>query len=134
MTKWDAAVHSRRAATTVSFPLQKADMSQKSAKDQTLNFKNKTPLELEVAKLLYGSKAVDDKDAAAKDTNTVGLSIREMREKLSDLARIRAHEAYQQAKLKRQNKIKSKKYRRQLRKEKKKELEALEGGEDDTSK
>jgi len=129
MTKWDAAVHSRRAATTVSFPLQKADMSLKSAKDQTLNFKNKTPLELEVAKLLYGSKAVEEEDGQAKDTNTVGLSVREMREKLSELAKIRAHEAYQQAKLKRQNKIKSKKYRRQLRKEKKKEMEALEGGE-----
>ena len=56
--------------------------------------------------------------------NSVGLSVREMKEKLNDLARIRAHEAYQAQKLKRQNKIKSKKYRRQLRKEKKKELEA----------
>ena len=130
MSKWDAAVHSRRAAESVSFPLQKPDMGLKSAKDQTVNFKNQTPLEQEVAKLLYGSKAQAE-DAQLKD-NTVGLSIREMREKLSDLARIRAHEQYQQAKLKRQNKIKSKKYRRQLRKEKRKELEAMGVSKEDS--
>ena len=54
MNKWDAAVHSRRAATTISFPLQKADMSLKTSKDQSRNFKPKTPLEQEVHKLLYG--------------------------------------------------------------------------------
>ena len=61
MNKWDAAVHSRRAATTVSFPLQKADMSLKTSKDQSRNFKPKTPLEEEVHKLLYGEggKVID---------------------------------------------------------------------------
>ena len=55
-----------------------------------------------------------------------GLSLRETREKLNELAQMRAHVAYQQAKLKRQNKIKSRKYRRQLRKEKKKEMQQMD--------
>ena len=54
MNKWDAAVHSRRAAASISYPLQKADMSLKTAKDQSRNFKPKTPLEEEVHMLLYG--------------------------------------------------------------------------------
>ena len=53
------------------------------------------------------------------------MSLRETREKLNELAKVRAHVAYQQLKLKRQNKIKSRKYRRQLRKEKKKEMEQM---------
>jgi len=129
MTKWDAAVHSRRAATQVSYPLVKPDLSLKGAKDSAIAFKNQTPLEIEVAKLLYGSKV--NQQTTDESGNSVGLSVREMREKLNDLAKIRAHEAYQQTKLKRQNKIKSKKYRRQLRKERKKELEAKEGATDD---
>ena len=54
MNKWGAAVHSRRAASTVSYPIQKADMSLKTPKDQRRNFTPKTPLEEEVHKLLYG--------------------------------------------------------------------------------
>ena len=54
------------------------------------------------------------------------MSLRETREKLNELAKVRAHVAYQQLKLRRQNKIKSRKYRRQLRKEKKKEMEQME--------
>ena len=54
MNKWDAAVHSRRAASTISYPLQKADMSLKSADDQRQTFNPKTPLEEEVHLLLYG--------------------------------------------------------------------------------
>ena len=55
MNKWDAAVHSRRAASSISYPLQKADMSLKTSDDQSQNFKAKTPLEEEVHMLLYGS-------------------------------------------------------------------------------
>ena len=54
MNKWDAAVHSRRAANTISYPIQKADMSIKTPKDQSRNFTPKTHLEEEVHKLLYG--------------------------------------------------------------------------------
>merc|ERR1712226_1301426 len=126
MNKWDAAVHSRRAASSVSYPLQKADMSLKTSDDQSQNFKAKTPLEEEVHMLLYGSTTKDNTPNAG-----IGLSIRETREKLNELAKVRAHVAYQQTKLKRQNKIKSKKYRRQLRKEKKKEMEQLQKSEKD---
>ena len=56
MNKWDAAVHSRRAASSVSYPLQKADMSLKTADDSSQNFKPKTPLEEEVHMLLYGKE------------------------------------------------------------------------------
>ena len=56
MNKWDAAVHSRRAASSISYPLQKADMSLKTADDQSQNFKPKTPLEEEVHFLLYGKE------------------------------------------------------------------------------
>merc|ERR1719412_2307899 len=128
MNKWDAAVHSRRAASSISFPLQKADMSLKSADDQSQSFKPKTPLEEEVHLLLYGKTGKDKSPGAA---NT-GLSLRETREKLNELAKVRAHVAYQQVKLKRQNKIKSRKYRRQLRKEKKKELEQMQNNATDS--
>ena len=75
----------------MSFPLVKADLSLKTAKDGAMVFKNQTPLEVEVARLLYGSKVEQGEE---ESSNTVGLSVREMREKLSDLAKVRAHEAY----------------------------------------
>merc|ERR1712088_829022 len=77
MNKWDAAVHSRRAASSISYPLQKADMSLKTSDDQSQNFKAKTPLEEEVHMLLYGKEG-----KAPPNASNTGLSLRETREKL----------------------------------------------------
>merc|ERR1719334_1539655 len=56
-----------------------------------------------------------------------GLTMRELAERKSELAKFRALQTYQEAKFKRQSKIKSKKFRKIARKEKKKEkLKELE--------
>jgi len=49
--------------------------------------------------------------------------LREQWQQMQEMARLKAHMRYQEAKIARQNKIKSKSYRRHLRKQKRKEKE-----------
>lgn len=92
-----------------------------------------TPLEEEMAKILYGEEYLKERKASME--NPVGpsdgeaymLSVEEALAVHSEMARLRALQSYEMTKAKRQNKIKSKKYHRLLRKEKiKKQLKDFE--------
>jgi len=92
-----------------------------------------TPLEEEMAKVLYGEdylkqkKALLEKPQGPTDVEAYMLSVEEALANHSEMSRLRALQSYQMAKAKRQNKIKSKKYHRLLRKEKiKKQLKEFE--------
>ncbi|CAB4060054.1 UTP14 [Lepeophtheirus salmonis] len=105
LAQWDAVVHSRRNALSLNFPLVKPDLKLiTSASHYQSKFEAKTPLEAEVMSLLNGSKT---------RANEAQVPL----------------QSYQEQKVRRQNKIKSKKYRKILRKEKQKdkvrELELL---------
>jgi len=121
---WDAVVHSRRAADQVTFPLKKPDLKLKSVGEDKDRFKAETPLEQQVAALLAGSKAVikeGEEFSEVEKKGLEGMTVREAMERKAELSKIRALQTYQEAKFRRQGKIKSKKYRKIERKMKSKE-------------
>jgi len=121
---WDAVVHSRRAADQVTFPLNKPDLKLKSVGEDKERFKAETPLEQQVAALLAGSKAVikeGEQFSEVERKGLEGMTVREAMERKAELSKIRALQTYQEAKFRRQGKIKSKKYRKIERKMKSKE-------------
>jgi len=128
---WDAVVHGRRNAETLTFPLINPDLKLQSA-DQVVKtrFSASTPLEQQVAAMLAGSSAVvqpGEEFSEIEKKGLEGLTRREIAERKAELSKFRALQTYQEAKYRRQNKIKSKKFRKILRKEKNKEkLKELE--------
>jgi len=121
---WDAVVHSRRAADTLSFPLNKTDLRLKGLSQDSERFKAETALEQQIAAMLAGSKnvAAEGEEFSEVEKKCLeGLTAREALERKRELAKIRALQTYQEAKFRRQKKIKSKKFRKIERKMKKKE-------------
>ena len=121
---WDAVVHSRRAADTLSFPLNKADLRLKSLSQDGERFKAETALEQQIAAMLAGSKSVaaeGEEFSEVEKKCLEGLTAKEALERKRELAKIRALQTYQEAKFRRQKKIKSKKFRKIERKMKRNE-------------
>jgi len=109
----------------LTFPLVNPDLKLQTA-DQVVRtrYTASTPLEQQVAAMLAGSKAVvqpGEELSEIEKKGLEGLTRREIAERKSELAKFRALQTYQEAKYRRQNKIKSKKFRKILRKEKNKE-------------
>merc|ERR1719341_20759 len=127
---WDAVVHSRRAADQVTFPLLKPDLKLKGASEMKTRLSASTPLEQQVAAVLASSRAVVREGETLSEIEKKGLeglTAKEAEERKAELAKIRALQTYQEAKFRRQGKIKSKKFRKIARKEKEKEkLQELE--------
>ncbi len=130
---WDSVVHGRRSAQQLSFPIEKRpDVKLPTATESARGFKAKTPMEMEIAALLAGSKSTvkTGKELSEREESILAnMTMQAALEKRRELARIRALQSYQEAKLRRQNKIKSRKYRKLQRKakekEKQRELEEL---------
>ena len=121
---WDAVVHSRRAADTLSFPLNKADLKLKSLNEDGQKFKPETSLEQQVAALLAGAPSVAAEGEVLSEIEKKcleGLTVHEALERKKELAKMRALQTYQEQKFRRMKKIKSKKFRKIERKMKKKE-------------
>ena len=93
-------------------------------------FSASTPLEQQVAAVLASSRAVVREGETLSEIEKKGLeglTAKEAEERKAELAKIRALQTYQEAKFRRQGKIKSKKFRKIARKEKEKEkLQELE--------
>jgi hypothetical protein len=61
VAQWDAVIHSRRAATTVTYPLEKPELKLKSiAQHSTTVFTPRTPLEAEVMAALHGGQTIKE--------------------------------------------------------------------------
>ncbi len=61
VAQWDAVIHSRRAATTVTYPLEKPELKLKSiAQHSAAVFTPRTPLEAEVMAALHGGQKVEE--------------------------------------------------------------------------
>merc|ERR1719370_361179 len=136
---WDAVVHSRRAADQVTFPLLKPDLKLKGASEMKSRFSAATPLEQQVAAVLASSRAVVREGETLSEIEKKGLeglTVKEAEERKAELAKIRALQSYQEAKYRRQGKIKSKKFRKIARKEKEKvqELERLQATDPEAAK
>ena len=121
---WDAVVHSRRSADTLSFPLNKVDLRIKNLSEDTSKFKAETSLEQQVAAMLAGAESVAGEGETLSKIEKKcleGLTVQEALERKQQLAKIKALQTYQEQKFRRMKKIKSKKFRKIERKMKKKE-------------
>ena len=125
--QWDAVVHSSRAAESKSFPIKKPDLRLETPAQAALGFRPANPLEAEVMNLLKGSKAneaLSKRELTRKEEEYLAkMSLREAEEKRKELIKLKLLQQYQERKISRQNKIKSRKYRKLMRKQKQKEEE-----------
>ncbi|XP_037082339.1 U3 small nucleolar RNA-associated protein 14 homolog A-like [Pollicipes pollicipes] len=120
VSRWENVVKQRRRAAHVSFPLEKPELRVETGAERTAAFIPQTPLEQEIAVLLGGSASVVQPGqmlSEAERRALAAMSLDEALERRRELAKHRALLTYQEAKQRRQNKIKSRKYRRVLKKE-----------------
>merc|ERR1712066_212827 len=114
VSDWDSTIQSRRLAKSYDFTNHKSSHPLETIEESSKKFKVETPLEAEISKLLHGeSKA--EKNPFFKDHSK---DLKAAREHLSEIAKARWMARQKEAKDKYQSKIKSKRYRRALRKRK----------------
>lgn len=106
--KWDAVVTANRVAPHRSFPLIQADISMKPSSAFLSKFRIKTELEKELEALNPPTEADED------NKQEFPLTLEEIIERRKEAAKLRAQQSYREAKARRQNKIKSKKFHRYL--------------------
>ncbi|XP_064629730.1 U3 small nucleolar RNA-associated protein 14 homolog A-like [Lineus longissimus] len=120
VSKWLPIVQKNRQAKQLHFPLQKSSVKLETTDNLVQKFQPRTPLELEVAKMLHGSDHVLSKErmlTRAEERALKAMNLEEAKARRAELQKYRALLSYKEAKARRQNKIKSKKYHRILRKE-----------------
>jgi U3 small nucleolar RNA-associated protein 14 len=134
LSEWLPTVQTMRQADSVLFPLpeQIPKREKPSTSGSTASFTPQTELEKTIFGILEESGVTEAKLQQAEDLATKRLSDEEIRARHQQLARLRSLFFYQEQKNKRQAKIKSKKYRKLLKKAKEKneptlaELEELD--------
>nr|CAI5824088.1 unnamed protein product [Callosobruchus analis] len=102
LDRWEAFVASNRAAVQQIFPLQSVE-------------KIKTDLQKKLEQL---EPKVEEYHINTEEKEQFPLTLEELKEKRKEAAKLRAHQRFKEAKARQQNKIKSKKYHRILRREK----------------
>lgn len=116
--KWNAIVDRNRLEDHLVFPLQQNEMSIQDNGSFFEKFEPMTSLEKQFSDILL-KKDYEKEDE--DDTLQFPLTLEEIIERRKEMANIRARQSYKEAKAQRQNKIKSKKYHRILKREKIKE-------------
>jgi U3 small nucleolar RNA-associated protein 14 len=113
LNRWDAIVAKNAMAEQLVFPLQDTGDGLEIKTPKTLeNFRVKSDLMLQMEALM------PEKEPAEDEPSEFALSVDEIKEKAKELAKIRMRESYKMAKGRRQNKIKSKKFHRLLKRDK----------------
>uniref|UniRef100_A0A915KSZ0 Uncharacterized protein n=1 Tax=Romanomermis culicivorax TaxID=13658 RepID=A0A915KSZ0_ROMCU len=131
---WDEIVRRNRLADKLTFPLRKFESEEGKAPNESslegavarFQSQPRTELEIETAKLLKSSKNYlppDQEYTEAEKEALNALSIEEAEKRKKELSKIRALISYKTAQNKRQNSIKSKRYHRLMKKQKRKETE-----------
>lgn len=113
LDRWEPIITANRVSTDLLFPLPSKDFDKNV--DLTKKWKLKSAFDIEMEKNfpeLVEEIKVDTQPEEVK------LTLKELRAKRGELAKIRAKLSYQEAKARRQNKIKSKKYHRVQKKAK----------------
>lgn len=117
--KWEALVTANRAAAQLVFPLnsiEKLKIEAKKSETYPSRWRFKSELQMELEKL---QPKVEEYHINKEEE--FPLTLKELKEHRKEAAKLRAHQSFKEAKARRQNKIKSKKYHRILRREKIKE-------------
>ncbi|CAH0564951.1 unnamed protein product [Brassicogethes aeneus] len=112
--RWEAFITSNRAASHISFPLAETDsLTIENSAAIPSNWRVKSDLQKKLEQIekveVYNVEPTSE---------SFPLSMEELVEKRKESAKLRAHQRYKEAKARRQNKIKSKKYHRIQRREK----------------
>ncbi|XP_072392881.1 U3 small nucleolar RNA-associated protein 14 homolog A-like [Diabrotica undecimpunctata] len=120
LDRWEALVQANRSAAQLSFPLdsnEKVKITEKKAKSYPLSFRVKSELQKNLENIDSQIEEYHIDTGENKEDEDYPLTLEELKEKRKELAKLRAHQSFKEAKARRQNKIKSKKYHRILRKE-----------------
>lgn len=129
ISRWSAIIEKNKSADQLRFPLRTSEVEvfDNCMVDFTQGLSNPTDLQKKISAVLQSSEIVHQKQKdlkmswIEKEKVKYPLTLKELLEKRKSMANFRAKESYRHAKAHRQNKIKSKKYHRLLRKEKTKE-------------
>ncbi|XP_028133865.1 U3 small nucleolar RNA-associated protein 14 homolog A [Diabrotica virgifera virgifera] len=120
LDRWEALVQANRSAAQLSFPLnsdEKVKVIEKRAISYPLSFRVKSDLQKNLENIDSQIEEYHIDTVEKKEDEDYPLTLEELKEKRKELAKLRAHQSFKEAKARRQNKIKSKKYHRILRKE-----------------
>ncbi|XP_022183767.1 U3 small nucleolar RNA-associated protein 14 homolog A [Myzus persicae] len=129
ISRWSAVVEQNKSADQLRFPLRSSEVEvfDNRMVDFTRGLSHPTDLQKKISSVLQSSDIIQQKQKdlkmswIEKEKEKYPLTLKELLEKRKSMANFRAKESYRHAKAHRQNKIKSKKYHRLLRKEKTKE-------------
>ena len=125
---WDTLIQKRRIAKSYDFTSKESSQPLETIQEAACGkFKVQTPLEAEISQLLYGSSKVNKGNNDNPFLKDHSKDLRAVRKHLSEIAKAKSMARQKEAKDRYQSKIKSKRYRKALRKSKQKE----EGGEGD---
>ena len=120
---WDPLIQKRRVAKSYDYTNHKSSQPLETINEASQKFKVQTPLEAEISKLLYGKT-----DAKVDETNPFlrdhSKDLKAVRKHLAEIAKAKAMARQKEAKERYQSKIKSKRYRRALRKSKQEKTSA----------
>lgn len=124
VSKWDRIVRQNRHADQLRFPLKQDWLTLEPVSEVVKRFKVSTPLEQEIAALLQEQP----EEAPKSEENDIKrLNFEEAMDMRQAMRKLRAQQSAQEAKFRRRNKIKSKRYHRILKQENlKKELKEFE--------
>ncbi|RCN50339.1 Utp14 protein [Ancylostoma caninum] len=123
---WDDVVKSNRLADQLSFPLNEETMlATEKAADRAEAFKPKTEFEKKMMEMWNGSKNNMTNDTVYTEAEMEiirAMDVKEAKEKLNQMQKMRALISYREAKYRYAAKIKSKGYHRILKRQKRKQL------------
>ncbi|KAK0423421.1 hypothetical protein QR680_008136 [Steinernema hermaphroditum] len=123
---WDSVVADNRTAEQLVFPLDREPIRvMRSGAERTEDFTPRTELEKQMSEVLNGSKNnLTNKEMYTEAEQEIikAMSLKEAKEKCHELQRLRALMSYREAKMKREARIKSKKYHRIKKRDKRKKL------------
>lgn len=125
LDRWEAVVEKNKVEETINFPLidHEAVKLATTTPRQPMSYRIKSDLMSKLEKMDPVAEPVTQSEKAARNQRLK----EELRDQRKDLARLRRKESYEIEKAKRQNKIKSKKYHKVMKKEKlKKKLAEFE--------
>jgi len=127
ISKWAPTIKKNREAENLSFPLNVYKPPEVTIKSVAVDFKPRTSLEKEIAAVLKGSSGLlerRNKELTESEERALQVvDLQEAMERRKELQKLRALQSYYEIKCKRQKKIKSKKFRKILRKSEKKKEE-----------
>lgn len=124
VSKWQSVVDAHAVAPHLVFPLDTPSLHMDTSQEVTSRYKSRNEMEAKIDSLLNQSKNHLKDDAIltpAEEEYLKTLSLEQAQERHSQLQKMRALLSYQEAKLRRRKKIKSKSFHRILKKDKLKE-------------